>query len=167
MTDSLMAMAAMAVLALAPIAGLLLARRRLGSANAAAWLVTYGALIIFGEHTLVGLGEQQALTGLAAHARFHWIMAGIHTAVGAMLLVVIGWTLLREGRPAGWVAVLLALLVGGSAELLAAGTVFPHGFPPRSIPLGLFLYAYLPALAGALGITFRQVFRPVGEGSGR
>lgn len=155
----LVQMAVIAALALAPILGLLLARNRLGVANAAAWLITYGAWTIAGEHTLVGLGEVANFPRLPAHAHFHFLMGGIYTFVGAVLLGVVAWTLLRTGSRSGWYAILFALVVGGSIELWAASTIFPHGFPPRSIPVGLFLYAYIPAFACALAISYQPIFR--------
>jgi hypothetical protein len=159
MLSLLAQMAVMAALALAPILGLLLARKRLGVANAAAWLITYGAWIIAGEHTLVGLGELANLPRLPAHAHFHFLMGGMYTLVGAVLLGVVAWTLLRTGSRIGWYAILFALVLGGGMELFAASTIFPHGFPPKSIPLGLFLYAYIPAFACALAISYQPIFR--------
>lgn len=158
---SLIRMAVIAVLALAPTVGFLLARKKLGAPNAAAWLVIYGSAVIAGEHTFVGLAlwlEQGDLLG-SSHARFHFFMGSVYTLVGAVLLGVVAWTLLRTGSRAGWYALLLALVLGGGFELLAASTIFPHGFRPRSIPLGLFLYAYIPALASALAISYRPIFR--------
>jgi hypothetical protein len=64
------------------------------------------------------------------------------------------------GRRGGWYAILVGLVLGGGFELLAASTIFPHGFPPRSIPLGLFLYGYIPAFTSALAISRRPIFRP-------
>jgi hypothetical protein len=159
MVSLLAQMAVIAALALAPILGLLLARKRLGALNVAAWLITYGAWIIAGEHTLVGLGEVANLPRLPAHAHFHFLMGGIYTFVGAVLLGVVAWTLLRTGSRSGWYTILFALVVGGSMELWAASTIFPHGFPPQSIPLGLFLYAYIPAFACALAISYQPIFR--------
>jgi hypothetical protein len=152
-------MAVIAAFAVAPILGLLLARKRLGATNAAAWLITYGAWLIAGEHTLVGLGELASLPGLPPHAHFHFLMGGIYTFVGAVLLGVVAWALLRTGNRIGWYAILFALVLGGSIELWAASTIFPHGFPPESIPLGLFLYAYIPAFASALAISCEPIFR--------
>ena len=108
---------------------------------------------------LVGLGEIANLPRLPAHAHFHFLMGGIYTFVGAVLLGVVAWTLLRTGSRSGWYAILFALVVGGSIELWAASTIFPHGFPPHSIPLGLFLYAYIPAFACALAISYQPIFR--------
>jgi hypothetical protein len=159
MVSLLIQLAVIATLALAPILGLLLARKRLGAANAAAWLITYGSWTIAGEHTLVGLGEVANLPSLPAHAHFHFLMGGIYTFVCAVLLGVVAWTLLRTGSRIGWYAILFALVLGGSMELFAASTIFPHGFPPESIPLGLFLYTYIPAFACALAISYKPIFR--------
>lgn len=159
MLSLLTQMAVIAVLALAPILGLLLARKRLGAASAAAWLITYGAWTIAGEHTLVGLGELANLPTLPPHAHFHFLMGGIYTFVGAVLLGVVAWTLLRTGSRVGWYAILFTLVLGGSMEVWAASTIFRHGFPPESIPLGLFLYAYIPAFACALAISYGPIFK--------
>jgi hypothetical protein len=155
-------MALIIILALAPIVGLLLAQKRLGALNAAAWLVTYGSTIIAGEHTYIGLvilRQFYNLPGLHPHARYHFFMAGVYTFVAAVLLIVVGWTLLRTGTRSGWYAICFALVLGGTFELLAATFIFPHGFPPASIPLGLYVYAYIPAFGAALAISFRPVFR--------
>jgi hypothetical protein len=161
--NSLIEMALITILALAPTVGLLLARMNLGVLNAAAWLVTYGSAIIAGEHTAIGLAlllETADQPGLHDHLRFHFLMGGVYTFVGAVLLGFIAWTLLRTGRRGGWYAILFGLVLGGGFELLAASTIFPHGFLPRSIPLGLFLYGYIPAFASALAISRRPIFRP-------
>jgi hypothetical protein len=103
--DSLIQMAVIATFALAPTVGLLLARRNLGVLNAAAWLVTYGSAIIAGEHTFIGLALMLELAdqpGLHDHLRFHFFMGGVYTFVGAVLLGVVAWTLLRTGHRGGW-----------------------------------------------------------------
>ena len=92
------------------------------------------------------------------HAHFHFFMAGIYTFLAAALLCVAAWSLLRRGARAGWYAILFTLLFGGATDLSAAATIFPHGFPPDSIPLGLFLYSYVPALGSALVISYRPIF---------
>lgn len=158
----LIRMAVIATLVLAPTVALLLARRRIGVLNAAAWLVIYGSAVIAGEHTFIGLAlllELNDLPGLGEHPRFHFFMGGVYTFVGAVLLGVVAWTLLRTGSRGGWYAILFGLVLGGGLELLAANTIFPHGFPPRSIPLGLSLYAYIPAFASALAISYGPIFR--------
>ncbi|MBI3971542.1 MAG: hypothetical protein HY332_09655, partial [Chloroflexi bacterium] len=114
--------------ALAVVVCLVLARRRLGVLNAAAWLVTWGALVMVGEHPQFAISftvpfeslapEARQLT-LIPHARIHFFMAGINALVVAVLLSVVAHTLLREGRRAGWYAVLFALLFGGAFELVA------------------------------------------------
>lgn len=160
MDSSLIQMAVIATLALAPTVGLMLARKKLGLLNAAAWLVIYGSAIIAGEHTFIGLALLRELgPALDQHARFHFFMGGVYTSVAAILLGVVAWTLRRNGSRGEWYAILFGLVLGGGFELLAASTVFPHGFPPKSIPLGLFVYAYIPALAAALAISYRPVFR--------
>jgi len=84
-------------------------------------------------------------------------MAGIYTFLAAALLCVAAWSLLRRGARAGWYAILFTLLFGGATDLSAAATIFPHGFPPDSIPLGLFLYSYVPALGSALVNSYRPI----------
>lgn len=125
--------------------------------------MTYGSAVIAGEHAFISLAlflELGDRSGLHDHVRFHFLMAGVYTFVGAVLLGVVAWTLLRARSRGGWYAILFGLVLGGGFELLAASTVFPHGFSPRSIPLGLFLYAYIPAFTSALAISRRPIFRP-------
>lgn len=151
------------VVAYGPVVALILARKAMGALNAAAWLVVWGAVIPGFEHANFAISESRALVGASAaslHMRYHFFMAGIFTAVGAGLLALIAFTLLREGRRAGWYGVLFALLLGGGFELTgAAGTLY-HGFPP-SWPVGLVIYAYLLAWSSALVIGYKPIF--VGE----
>ena len=49
--------------------------------------------------------------------------------MGLAAVVVVAFTLLRDGRKSGWFTLLAVLVLGGSAELVAAGTWFEHGSP--------------------------------------
>jgi hypothetical protein len=52
-------------------------------------------------------------------------------------------------------------VVGGGLEILVdgpTGILFEHGFPPRSRPEGVYVYAYIIAWLMALVITYRPVF---------
>lgn len=149
-------------IALTPVVGLLLVRKKLGVLNAAAWLVTWGAIVFSGEHggfSLTLSDEPLAQLVEDGHASFHFFMAGAYTLVAAVLLGVVAWALLRKGNRIGWYAVLFTLLFGAAFELVARTTIFPHGTPPRSIPAGLLLYSYIVALGSALLISYRPVFR--------
>jgi hypothetical protein len=161
MDDYLIRGAIVLAVGFAPITGLILARNRLGELNAAAGLVVWAALVLAGEHGNFAITlslSDAAQAGVGDHSRFHFFMAGAYTLVAAVLLLVVAWTLLRRGQRAGWFAILLTFLLGGAFELVAGTTIFPHGFPGRSIPLGLFLYAYLAALGSALWISYRPIF---------
>ena len=150
-------------IAFAPVVGLLLVRKRLGVLNSATWLVIWGAVVLAGEHGSFALSLSVSLAaraGVGDHARFHFFMAGVYAFVAGVLLGVVAWTLLRAGSRIGWYAVLFTLVFGGAFELVAGSTIFAHGFPPHSIPLGLFLYSYVAALGSALLISFRPIFRP-------
>ncbi len=149
-------------LAFGPVVGLLLMRNRLGPLHAAAGLVIWGAFVIAGEHgsfalsLAVSLGEAP---GVADHARFHFFMAGAYVFVAAFLIAFVAWRLLRQGSRTGWYALLVAFLFGTALEAVAGTTIFPHGIPPRSIPLGLALYAYIAAFGGALIVSYQPIFR--------
>ena len=150
------------LLALAPVVGLLLLRKTLGVLKAAAWLVTWGAVVLSGEHggfSLTLSNEPMAQFVEGGHGSFHFFMAGVYTFVAAGLLAVVAWTMLREGNRIGWYAVLFTFLFGAAFEVVARTTIFPHGTPPRSIPAGLLLYSYIVALGSALLISYRPVFR--------
>ena len=150
------------VIALAPVVGLLLVRKRLGVLNSATWLVFWGAFVLAGEHGSFALTlsvSPATSAGAGNHARFHFFMAGAYAFVAGVLLGVVAWTLLRTGSRIGWYAVLFTLVFGGAFELLAGTTIFAHGFPPHSIPLGLFLYSYIAALGSALVISYKPIFR--------
>lgn len=149
-------------IALAPVVGLLLVRKKLGVLKVAAWLVTWGAVVLAGEHggfSLTLSGERMVQSVEDGHASFHFFMAAAYTFVAAVLLVVVAWTMLRNGNRIGWYAVLFTLLFGAAFEAVARTTIFPHGTPPRSIPAGWLLYSYIVALASALLISYRHVFR--------
>jgi len=129
-----------AAIALGVIIVLVAARRRLGALNAASWLVIWGAIIIATEHPLFAIAFSLPLEGIAdelrthpmpllPHARTHFFMAGIYTIVGLVLLGVIARTLLREGRRAGWYAVLFALVLGAGSEIAIGAQWFQHGSP--------------------------------------
>src|SRR5258708_37646648 len=124
------------VFALGPVLALIIARKRLGTLNAASWLVVWGSVIVAGEHGQFAISYSvpfisgEGTMVLLPHARIHFFMAGIYTLLGVLMLGVIARTLLREGRPVGWYAILLTLLIGGSFDLLVGGLWFQHGSPP-------------------------------------
>jgi hypothetical protein len=124
----------------------------------ACWFTIQYALQVPGS-TVVAEG------GLATnlHARVHSLMAGVYALLAALLLVVIAWTLLREGRRAGWYGAL-----GGVARWRRAG-------PPGQRSEGRSLPARVPAqfasrgsralqlhyrLAGRLGDCLQTGVRP-------
>jgi len=165
-----------AAIALGVIIVLVAARRRLGALNAASWLVIWGAIILATEHPLFAIAFSLPLEGIAdelrthpmpllPHARTHFFMAGIYTIVGLVLLGVIARTLLREGRRAGWYAVLFALVLGAGSEIAIGAQWFQHGSPlyalfgEHSIGFGWeFLYTYFVAWIAALVISYRPIF---------
>src|SRR5216683_356750 len=125
-TEWLLQSAPYGLLAVVPIVLLVALRRRLGSLNAATWLVIWGAFLVALEHGGWAIADALQMPGLAdqsglatnAHARVHAFMAGIYTILSAMLLVLVARTLLQAGRRAGWWALFLALLIGGGMEIL-------------------------------------------------
>lgn len=147
------------VLAYAPVLILVFARKSFGRLKTAAWLVTWGAMAMVGEHGGIGMAllAEQAYR-LPDHARYHFFMAAIYTFIGAGALVVIAHTLLRAGKRAGWFAVFVAFIVGSIFEVFSGITTFAHGLPPDSIPLGLALYVYIIAWGCALAISFQPGF---------
>jgi hypothetical protein len=94
-------------------------------------------------------------------------MAGIYTLLGVVMLGVIARTLLREGRPVGWNAILLTLFIGGSFDLVVGGLWFQHGSPLYQLfgvaPIQGFgwtgLYGYMAAWSAALMLSYGPVFR--------
>ena len=164
------------IVALAIVALLVMARRRWGALNVASWLVIYGAIILMTEHPLFAIAYSVPIPSIAdelqrtpmpllPHARTHFFMAGIYTLVGLGLLCLIARTMLREGRRAGWCAVLFALLLGGLSDLLAGGQWYQHGSPVYSLfgvqPVGFgwqFLNVYFVAWIAALVVSFKPIF---------
>jgi hypothetical protein len=73
---------------------------------------------------------------------------------------------LREGRRAGWYAVLFALLFGGGFEIIAGAFFYSHGFPLYQVFTGVppqgfgweALYAYFIAWGAALLISYKPIF---------
>ena len=108
---------------------------------------------------------------LLAHARVHFFMAGIYTLVGFAMISVVAMTLLREGRKAGWYAILFSLLFGGGFEIIAGAFFYSHGFPLYEGLTGVpvqgfgwqYVYTYFLAWASALLISYRPIFRGNGE----
>ena len=109
--------------------------------NAAAALVIWGALIASSEHGhwAMRLSIHERLYA-NPHSTVHYFMAGVYAAIAGVLLSVIALTLFREGRRSGWFAVLVALLVGGSLELVMDG---PTGYLYHHIGLYGYPVAYL------------------------
>jgi hypothetical protein len=149
------------VLALAyvPVLILIFARNSIGRLKTAAWLVTWGAMAMVGEHGGIGMAllAEQA-NRLPVHARYHFFMASIYTFIGAGVLVLMAHTLLRAGKRAGWFTVFVVFVVGSSFEVFSGITTYAHGLPPDSIPLGLALYVYIIAWGSALAISFQPEF---------
>ena len=138
--------------------------------NIASWLVIWGSVVLVGEHAQFTLTyvagvvwpEAQRLV-LIPHARIHFFMAGVYTIIGLVLLGVIARTLLKEGRRAGWYALLFAVVVGGGVELVMGGLWYQHGSPLYLMerPLGwgwVFLYSYLVAWVAALVLSYKPIF---------
>ncbi len=152
--------------AMLPIVALLVWRRRLGALNTASWLVAYGALVLLGEHAgwtfWYALGtDMPDPVFWSAHARVHAFMAAIYAVIGVALFVVMAGTMLRKGSRLAWGALLFALIVGGSVEVIVngpTGLLFQHTFPPNSTPGANMLFAYQFAWAAALLISWRPVF---------
>ena len=140
--------------ALTPTVALIVFRRSIGVMNAAAGLVIWGALVACSEHGIwamrLAIHER---SWSEPHATVHYFMAGVYAAIAGVLLSVIALTLFREGRRSGWFAVLFALLVGGSLELVMNG---PTGYLYQHIGL----YGYPVAWAAALVIAYRPTFSP-------
>lgn len=142
-----------------PVLILILSRKRIGHLKTAAWLITWGAMVMVGEHGGIGIALNAEFGAfIPNHPRYHFFMSAIYTFIGAGALVVIAHTLLCEGRRVGWLAVLAAFFVGTSFEVYSGITIFGHGLPPDSIPLGFALYAYMVAWGSALVVSFQPVF---------
>ena len=162
------------IVALGAVALLVLIRERLGPLNTASWLVVLGAVIMLPEHPqfaitfgvpFTGVTPEAVELNLTPHARLHFVMAGVYSAICVALVCVIARTLLRRGEPAGWFAVLAALALGAGSELLAGGLWFQHGAPWYGLFMGhiqgfgwQWLYAYPLAWLAALIIAYRPVF---------
>ena len=137
---------------LAPTVALLVLRRRIGWANTAAALVVWGALAATGEHAMwamrLAIHER---SWSQPHSTVHYFMAGVYAAIAGVLLSVVAFTLLREGRRSGWFTVLFATLVGGGLEVVMNG---PTGHLYHHIGLYGYVVAWLAALAIAYTPTF-------------
>jgi len=56
-------------------------------------------------------------------------MASIFTLVGLVVVAGLAGILLRESRREGWYAIVFALVVGGTFELVIGASWYPKGFP--------------------------------------
>ena len=136
----------------APTLVLLAFRRRIGLMNTAAALVIWGALAASSEHGMWAMRlaiHERSWSN--PHSTVHYFMAGVYAAVAGVLLGVIALTLLRERRRSGWFAVLFALLVGGSLELVMNG-------PTGRLYHHIGLYGYVFAWLAALVIAYKPIF---------
>jgi hypothetical protein len=144
-----------------PVIVLILARNRLGLLRAATALVFWGTLIPTMEHASFSMSaSRDALPGVDLHIRYHFFMAGVFTLVAGIMIAIVAATQLRQGKRAGWYAILVALLLGGGFELSGAAGMLYHGFPP-SWASGLAIYVYHFAWASALAISYRHVFKTI------
>ena len=149
-----------------PILVLILFRRRLGAFNTASLLLAYGALVLLYEHagftityTLGGLPQEGYVA--PAHARVHSFMAAVYATIGMVGFLTLVSTMLRMGSRLAWLMLLVALVIGGSVEVVVngpAGLLFQHTSPPNPIPGANALWAYLVAWAAALLISRPAVF---------
>lgn len=159
-----------AIVGLLVVAALIVFRKRLGVLNAASWLVIWGSVVLIGEHpqftltyTAGAIWPEAQQLSLIPHARIHFFMAGIYAIIGLILLGVIARTLLKEGRRAGWYALLFAVVVGGGIDLVMGGLWYQHGSPLylKERPLGFgweFFYIYLVAWVSALVLSYKPIF---------
>jgi hypothetical protein len=141
------------IVVLTPTIAFVAFRRSIGVLNAAAGLVIWGALTACSEHGTWAMRLSiHERSWSNPHSTVHYFMAGVYAAVAGVLLSVIALTLFREGRRSGWFAVLFALVVGGSLELVMNG-------PTGSLYHHVGLYGYPVAWAAALAIAFKPTFR--------
>lgn len=141
------------IVILTPTIAFVAFRRTIGVMNAAAGLVIWGALTACSEHGFSAMRlaiHERSWTN--PHSTVHYVIGGVYAAIAGVLLSVIALTLLREGRRRGWFAVLLALLVGGSLEVVMNG---PRGYLYHHVGL----YGYPVAWAAALALAFKPTFR--------
>lgn len=146
---------------LVPVAALLVlaGRRVVGRADATTLLVAWGAFIVVIEHLYWGLGRGLESGSWVRHEQLHLQMAAFYGAAALALMVVIAATLLREGRRAGWFALLAAFAIGMVGETVTAVTIGFHGDPAQFLSWGLALWAYPVAWVAALALSYRPVFR--------
>ena len=156
---------------------LVLARRRFGELNVASWLVIFGAVVLVPEHPHwatagAALSPYEVSDDLRLalvehpHTRLHFLMASIFAFISLVLLVIIARTLLKEGRRAGWFAVLIALVLGATFDLVTGSLWYPKGFPLFAL-VGRdtsgwgwqWLYLYVAAWIAALAVSYRPIFR--------
>jgi len=141
---------------------------RLGALNAASWLLAYGALGPIGEHagwtfyyTLgTDMGDPVIWT-LSPHGRIHAFMAAVYLVIGVALFVVMAVAMLRQRSRLAWSALLFALVVGGSVEIIVngpTGLLYQHTLPPNGVTGASLLFVYLFAWTAALLVSWRTVF---------
>ena len=118
------------------VAGLVLARRRLGPANAGAWLLVVAALMLALEdgaltlwYGLVGpaVDPDGAAGVVHRHTQAHMIGAGAWAFLAAALAVALARGPLVRGERWAWVALAAYFVVGVLVDLVAYGALYTHG----------------------------------------
>jgi hypothetical protein len=136
---------------LTPTVVLLALRRRIGPLRTGAWLTIWGGIAACAEHGMWAMHLAiRERPWSEPHATVHYYMAGTYTLIAGFLLGVVALTLLREGRPAGWFALVTVTLVGGGFELAMNG-------PTGELYHHIGLYGYVVAWLAALIITYRPI----------
>lgn len=120
------------------VAGLVLARRRLGRRNAGAWLLVVAAAMMVAEDGALTLWyglapaslDPDGAAGLVhPHTQAHMIGAGAWAFLAAALAAVLARGPLRRGERWAWRALAAYFGVGILVDLIAYGALYTHGLP--------------------------------------
>jgi hypothetical protein len=163
-----------ALICIAAVAVLVLAARRIGRLNAAAWMLAVAALLLAGEDpwqlvfmaSTPGSDTDDGVLGVVkAHTLAHMIGGAGMSVAGLVLSVWVAHTGLRRGQHWAWWALLTVLLIIGGTDTYEL-TIYPHGLPLFPTPSDGNRGFGWPSLAAgfavwalALGFSYGPIFR--------
>lgn len=142
------------------LAAILAFRGRSDRLKSASWLILMAAvlaafedpgLLIF-EASLTPSVDRDGVAGLVhAHVIGHMYGGAVLALAALVLSVWVAWRALRKGEAWAWWALLVVLLMGGTADAVELLFIYPHGLPfGANPPDGVRGFGWRPIVAWIL-----------------